>query len=201
MSIIKVIIWGQAVLSLGIMAWLISLLGAEKRRTEVFVKVASDLRDKTGYTQSPLIDPDGFLQYLERYGFTNPTKPYEDEFTISGDEELNSFLNLSVDMARGNANMDTGILWMQMLDSMLDRLKPDNAPHRDGVGREVLGYVEGKPVYKGDKLYVDIRNTCATEWGKGQIVESSGNDGQGNMIIFEGGDYHSDKRLVWEPRT
>jgi hypothetical protein len=67
-------------------------------------------------------------------------------------------------------------------------------------GRPVLGYVEDRPVFKGDKLYVDIRGTCAREWGPAQVAAQGANEGQGAMIVFEGGDYRMNKDLVWEPR-
>jgi hypothetical protein len=68
------------------------------------------------------------------------------------------------------------------------------------MNKKPLGTVEGRPVYPGDKLYVDIRNTCATEWGDGQIASMGANEGQGAMIIFEDGDYRMCDRLVWEPK-
>lgn len=61
-----------------------------------------------------------------------------------------------------------------------------------------LGIVEGRPVYPGDKLYVDIRDTCATEWGEPQIAHIGANEGQGPMIVFTSGDYRMCDRLVWD---
>ena len=66
--------------------------------------------------------------------------------------------------------------------------------------RAVIGIVEGRPVHKGDKLYVDIRDTCATEWGSPGTAVRGANEGQGPMIIFESGDYRMVSSLVWEPR-
>ncbi len=63
-----------------------------------------------------------------------------------------------------------------------------------------IGIVEGRPVYPGDRLYVDIRGTCATTWGDSQVASQGANDGQGPMIIFQGGDYRMCDRLVWEPK-
>jgi hypothetical protein len=63
-----------------------------------------------------------------------------------------------------------------------------------------IGIVEGRSVYPGDRLYVDIRGTVATEWGTGQIAEQGTKEGQGSIIIFQGGDYRMCDRLVWEPK-
>lgn len=63
----------------------------------------------------------------------------------------------------------------------------------------VLGYIDDRPVFKGDRLYVDIRGTCATEWGNGQFVDNSANEGQGLIIIFQDGDYRMARNLVWVP--
>jgi hypothetical protein len=63
-----------------------------------------------------------------------------------------------------------------------------------------IGLVEGRPVYPGDRLYVDIRETCATVWGDSKIAIQGANEGQGPMIIFVGGDYRMCDRLVWEPK-
>ena len=63
-----------------------------------------------------------------------------------------------------------------------------------------IGIVDGRSVYPGDRLYVDIRGTVATEWGTGQIAAQGANEGQGAMIIFHGGDYRMCDRLVWAPK-
>lgn len=61
-----------------------------------------------------------------------------------------------------------------------------------------IGRVEGRLVYPGDKLYVDIRGTCATDWGDPQVAVQGCNEGQGPLIIFESGDYRPCDRLVWD---
>lgn len=65
---------------------------------------------------------------------------------------------------------------------------------------EVLGHVESRPVFKGDRLYVDIRGTCATQWGEPQVASMGVNEGQGPIIVFERGDYRMTHNLVWEPK-
>ena len=82
----------------------------------------------------------------------------------------------------------------RQIEAEWPKYEPTNA-----VG-PILGYVRNRPVFKGDRLYVNIIGTCETEWGEGQIAESSGNEGQGNMIIFEGGDYRMERNLVWAPQ-
>lgn len=63
----------------------------------------------------------------------------------------------------------------------------------------ILGHVDGKPVFKGDVLYVDIRGTCEKQWGKGLVASQGANEGQGPMIVFENGDYRMTDRLLWNP--
>lgn len=145
--LIKGIIWGQAILSLAVMAWLISLLGVANRRMKVLIDSTTEVREKTGYTQSPLLDPQGFIAYLNHYGFVNPTlKEEEPPFTVYADEDLNLLLNISADMLQGRANMDTGIWWGQTLDKILDRLNPQNAPHDCGDPCKVCPSCESKNI-------------------------------------------------------
>jgi hypothetical protein len=70
----------------------------------------------------------------------------------------------------------------------------------EAIHTESIGVVERRPVFKGDRLYVDIRGTCATVWGDGQIAAQGANEGQGPLIIFEDGDYRPCDRLVWGPK-
>jgi hypothetical protein len=73
----------------------------------------------------------------------------------------------------------------------------DNALPADST----LATVEGRPVRKGDMLYVDIRGTVAKEWGKPRKVASADtSNGQCLLLIFEDGDYQPADRMVWEPR-
>lgn len=81
----------------------------------------------------------------------------------------------------------------KQIEAEWPKFEPTNA-----VG-PVLGYIGNRPIFKGDRLYVDIRGTCATEWGEGQIAENSANEGQGNVIIFQDGDYRMARALVFAP--
>ena len=87
----------------------------------------------TGFFGDITKDPKKFVEHLERNGFNDPTKvDGKPEFTVI-DDDLDLLLNLGADMVKGQCNMDTGIWWLQTLDKVLDRLRPDEAPFRDGV--------------------------------------------------------------------
>jgi hypothetical protein len=76
------------------------------------------------------------------------------------------------------------------------RTAPD-AVESDALG-EVLAHVQGKPVRRGDKLYLDIRGTSLKEWGDPLTVATSWHN-QGLHVQFTNGDYRLPERLVWAP--
>lgn len=129
--------WLAWVMVLTIIAMAIAIISlydrvqGEKRRSYEMALQFSEIANKTGFLNVGLVDPRHFVEYLERHGFDDPSKPHEWEYRLY-DADLNNLVNTAVDMSKGRANMDVGIAFMQDLDKVLDRLNPQNAPHHYG---------------------------------------------------------------------
>lgn len=115
--------------------WLAGQWQSEKRRAYQMALQLSEIAHGTGFLNVGLANSKDFLDYLERFGFSDPNKPHEWEYKIV-DHDLNNLVNTAVDMSKGRANMDVGIAFMEDLDKVMDRLNPQNAPHHYGSPAE-----------------------------------------------------------------
>lgn len=117
-------------------------LDIERRRTTVLHDIIEDAEMVLGH--GIMGSTTELKEFLERHGFSDPRSPSEVHFTIHEDDELNCFLNLSVDMNNGRSNMDLALHWSNMLDNILLRLKKGDGDPSQVRGVEVTDFAEIK---------------------------------------------------------